>query len=169
MRSAHAIVANLTAAGYVVKHKHGRRNRYQIQAQLPLPEPASQEPAIGDVVALGDGARRNFGCLRLVTSMPTSTMVTSTSVGESRGSATGPDCHGPGGVAHRIQPAPQASPLTVILLGSRLKRREDGATSHGALGCLDGSEPVTGRSGVWHRRQSAVRRRCKGGAATLSR
>ena len=57
-RSAHAIVADLTAAGYLVKHKHGRRNRYQIQAHLPLPEPATQEPAIGDVLAMlaGDGA-----------------------------------------------------------------------------------------------------------------
>jgi hypothetical protein len=59
-RSAHAIVADLTAAGYLIKHKHGRRNRYQIQAQLPLPEPASQEPPIGDVLALltGDGAEQ---------------------------------------------------------------------------------------------------------------
>src|SRR5580700_8003271 len=57
-RSAHAIITDLTAAGYVVKQKHGRRNRYQIQAHLPLPEPASQEPAIGDVLALlvGDSA-----------------------------------------------------------------------------------------------------------------
>ena len=61
-RSAHAIVADLTTAGYVVKHKHGRRNRYQIQAHLPLPEPASQEPAIGDVLAMlvGDGAGQNL-------------------------------------------------------------------------------------------------------------
>ena len=61
-RSAHAIVADLTAAGYLVKHKHGRRNRYQIQAHLPLPEPASQEPAIGDVLALlvGDGAAQKL-------------------------------------------------------------------------------------------------------------
>ncbi len=51
-RSAHAIVADLTTAGYVVKHKHGRRNRYQIQAHLPLPEPATLEPAIGDVLAM---------------------------------------------------------------------------------------------------------------------
>jgi hypothetical protein len=51
-RSAQAIVADLTAAGYVAKQKHGRRNRYQIQEHLPLPEPASQEPAIGDVLAL---------------------------------------------------------------------------------------------------------------------
>jgi hypothetical protein len=57
-RSAHAIIADLTTAGYVVKHKHGRRNRYQIQAHLPLPEPASLGPAIGDVLAMlvGDGA-----------------------------------------------------------------------------------------------------------------
>lgn len=57
-RSAHAIVADLTAAGYVVKHKHGRRNHYQIQAHLPLPEPASQAPPIGEVLAMlvGDGA-----------------------------------------------------------------------------------------------------------------
>jgi predicted ArsR family transcriptional regulator len=51
-RSAHGIVTDLTAAGYVVKQKDGRRNRYQIQAHLPLPEPASKEPAIGDVLAL---------------------------------------------------------------------------------------------------------------------
>lgn len=51
-RSAHAIVTDLTAAGYLVKHKHGRRNRYHIQAHLPLPEPASQAPPIGDVLAL---------------------------------------------------------------------------------------------------------------------
>jgi hypothetical protein len=28
----------LTTAGYLVKQKDGRRNRYQIQAHLPLPE-----------------------------------------------------------------------------------------------------------------------------------
>ncbi len=58
-RSAHGIVTDLTAAGYVIKQKDGRRNRYQIQANLPLPEPATQEPAIGEVLALlaGAGAR----------------------------------------------------------------------------------------------------------------
>jgi len=59
-RSAYGIVTDLTVAGYVVKHKDGRRNRYQIQAHLPLPEPASQEPAIGDVLAIliGDEAKQ---------------------------------------------------------------------------------------------------------------
>ena len=58
-RSAYGIVTDLTTAGYAAKQKDGRRNRYQIQAHLPLPEPASQEPAIGDVLALlpGVGAR----------------------------------------------------------------------------------------------------------------
>ena len=56
-RSAHGIVTDLTAAGYVVKHKDGRRNLYQIQAHLPLPEPASKEPAIGEVLALLMGSR----------------------------------------------------------------------------------------------------------------
>ena len=57
-RSAYGIVTDLTTAGYVVKEKDGRRNRYQIQAHLPLPEPGSRAPAIGEVLAvlLGDGA-----------------------------------------------------------------------------------------------------------------
>jgi DNA-binding IclR family transcriptional regulator len=51
-RSAYGIVTDLADAGYVVKQKDGRRNRYEIQAHLPLREPASQEPAIGEVLAL---------------------------------------------------------------------------------------------------------------------
>jgi hypothetical protein len=61
-RSAYGIVTDLTAAGYVVKHKDGRRNRYQIQSHLPLPEPGSQELAIGEVLALltGNPARQQL-------------------------------------------------------------------------------------------------------------
>ena len=55
-RSAYGIVTDLSAAGYAVKRKDGRRNRYQIQAHLPPPEPASQQLAIGDVLALLAGA-----------------------------------------------------------------------------------------------------------------
>ena len=51
-RTAHGIVTDLTEAGYVVKQKDGRRNRYQIQAHLPLPEPTSREQTIGEVLAL---------------------------------------------------------------------------------------------------------------------
>ena len=55
-RSAYAIVTDLAEAGYVVKQKNGRRNRYQIQAHLPLPEPASRERTVGEVLALLAGA-----------------------------------------------------------------------------------------------------------------
>ncbi len=51
-RSAHAIVADLAQGGYVVKRKDGRRNRYQIEAHLPLAEPGTREPAVGDVLDL---------------------------------------------------------------------------------------------------------------------
>ena len=51
-RSAHGIITGLTAAGYVVKQKDGRRNRYQIQAHLPLPEPTSRERTVGEILAL---------------------------------------------------------------------------------------------------------------------
>jgi DNA-binding IscR family transcriptional regulator len=51
-RAAYGIVTDLAEAGYVVKQKNGRRNSYQIQAHLPLPEPSSQERTVGDVLAL---------------------------------------------------------------------------------------------------------------------
>jgi hypothetical protein len=37
---------------YVAKHKDGRRNRYQIQAHLPLPEPASPQAPTGKLLDL---------------------------------------------------------------------------------------------------------------------
>ena len=49
-RSAYSIVTDLTAAGYVVKDKDGRRNRYQIQPHLPLREAINQERTIGEVL-----------------------------------------------------------------------------------------------------------------------
>jgi predicted DNA-binding transcriptional regulator YafY len=55
-RTAYGIVTDLTAAGYVVKHKDGRRNRYQIQAHLPLPETDNRERTIGEILALLAGA-----------------------------------------------------------------------------------------------------------------
>jgi MarR family len=51
-RSAHGIVTDLAEAGYVIRQKDGRRNRYRIQAHLPVPEPGTRGPAIGEVVAL---------------------------------------------------------------------------------------------------------------------
>jgi MarR family len=51
-RRAHGIISDLTEAGYLVTQKDGRRNRYQVQAHLPVPEPGTREPAVGEVVAL---------------------------------------------------------------------------------------------------------------------
>jgi DNA-binding transcriptional ArsR family regulator len=57
-RSAYGIVTDLTEAGYIVKRKDGRRNRYQIQTHLPLPELTSRDRTLGEVLALftGDNA-----------------------------------------------------------------------------------------------------------------
>ena|SRR5208283_4939827 len=49
-RSAYGVVTDLAGAGYVVKQKDGRRNRYQIQAHLP--QPASRERTVGEILAL---------------------------------------------------------------------------------------------------------------------
>jgi hypothetical protein len=51
-RSAHGIVTELAEAGYLIRQKDGRRNRYQIQAHLPLPEPTSRDRTVGEVLAL---------------------------------------------------------------------------------------------------------------------
>jgi hypothetical protein len=51
-RSAFGILTDLTEAGYVVKEKNGRRNRYHIQAHLPLPEPDGRERTAGEILAL---------------------------------------------------------------------------------------------------------------------
>ena len=54
-RSAYGIVADLAQAGYIVKQKDGRRNRYEIQTHLPLPEPSAQERTLGEVLSLLTG------------------------------------------------------------------------------------------------------------------
>src|SRR5690349_24497425 len=51
-RSAFGIITDLVEAGYVVKEKDGRRNRYRVQAHLPLPEPTARERTVGEVLAL---------------------------------------------------------------------------------------------------------------------
>jgi DNA-binding MarR family transcriptional regulator len=51
-RRAFGIVTDLTDAGYVVKEKDGRRNRYRIQKHLPLREAVGRERTIGEVLEL---------------------------------------------------------------------------------------------------------------------
>jgi hypothetical protein len=58
-RSAHDIVSDLVDAGYVVKDKAGRRNRYRIQEHLPLRDPISRERTIAALT------RRSLSATRL--------------------------------------------------------------------------------------------------------
>jgi len=60
-RTAYGIVADLTEAGYVVKEKDGRRNRYHIQGHLPLRDSISEERPIGEVLDLLAGTKAQKG------------------------------------------------------------------------------------------------------------
>jgi len=51
-RTAYGIVADLSEAGYVVKERDGRRNRYQIRPHLPLRDNIARERRIGDMLEL---------------------------------------------------------------------------------------------------------------------
>jgi len=51
-RTAFDVVNDLASAGYVVKNKDGRRNRYEIQAHLPLREAIGRERTIGEVLEI---------------------------------------------------------------------------------------------------------------------
>jgi hypothetical protein len=54
-RRAFAIITDLAQAGYLVKEKNGRRNRYHVQAHLPLPEPDGRERTVGEILAVPTG------------------------------------------------------------------------------------------------------------------
>ncbi len=51
-RGAFGIVADLTESGHVVKTKQGRRNRYSVRTELPLPEPTQSQRSLGEVLEL---------------------------------------------------------------------------------------------------------------------
>jgi DNA-binding IclR family transcriptional regulator len=78
-RSAFAVVNDLVDAGYVVKEREGRRNRYTIQHHLPLPEQTARERTIGDVLDVlatgvdpqrGTGSRRTKATVRRSAASP---------------------------------------------------------------------------------------------------
>jgi DNA-binding transcriptional ArsR family regulator len=58
-RAAHRILSELVEEGYVLRERQGRRNRYQVKADLPLRHPLVQERRIGDLleVLLGEDGR----------------------------------------------------------------------------------------------------------------
>lgn len=51
-RRAYSVVADLAAAGYIVKERDGRRTRYQLQHDLPLEVPLGRTHTIGELLAL---------------------------------------------------------------------------------------------------------------------
>ena len=51
-RSAYSIVMDLSDDGYIVKEKQGRRNRYHIEPDMPLPETVGRRRTIGEVLKL---------------------------------------------------------------------------------------------------------------------
>jgi DNA-binding transcriptional ArsR family regulator len=57
-RTAYGIVTDLTEAGYVVKEKGGRRNRYHIEAHQPLRDSIGPEHTVGELLDLLIGTKQ---------------------------------------------------------------------------------------------------------------
>lgn len=59
-RAAHRIVGDLISAGYVVKQRNGRRNRYTVRDHLPLPDALARGQAVGALLTVfqAHGGRR---------------------------------------------------------------------------------------------------------------
>jgi Mn-dependent DtxR family transcriptional regulator len=51
-RTAYGLMIDLSEAGYVVKEKDGRRNRYHIQTHQPLRDAMNRERTIGELLDL---------------------------------------------------------------------------------------------------------------------
>lgn len=51
-RTAYGIVNDLVGAGYLLKEKDGRRNRYRIETALPIGNPIGREGTIGELLDL---------------------------------------------------------------------------------------------------------------------
>ncbi len=49
-RAAHRIVTELVDAGYLMRERYGRRNRYEISDDLLLPEPLAGERKLGELL-----------------------------------------------------------------------------------------------------------------------
>lgn len=51
-RAAFGIVTDLVEAGYVLKHRDGRRNRYRIQGDRPMPDAVLRQRTVSQLLAL---------------------------------------------------------------------------------------------------------------------
>ena len=51
-RAAHRIVSDLCEAGYVSRHREGRRNFYEIHPHMPLRPPAEGHHEVGEILSI---------------------------------------------------------------------------------------------------------------------
>src|SRR5918995_82045 len=58
-RAAHRIVGELVDAGYVTRRRVGRRSRYTIRVDLPIPDPPARPQRVGDLRAILRGHLAN--------------------------------------------------------------------------------------------------------------
>jgi DNA-binding transcriptional ArsR family regulator len=49
-RAAHRILSELVEEGYVLRERHGRRNRYEVKPELPLRHPLVQGREVGELI-----------------------------------------------------------------------------------------------------------------------
>jgi DNA-binding transcriptional ArsR family regulator len=57
-RAAHRILSELVEAGYVLREREGRRNRYQVKPDLPLRHPLVKGREVGDLLEVLLGPAR---------------------------------------------------------------------------------------------------------------
>ena len=55
-RAVHRIVVELAAAGYITRERNGRRTRYTINAEFPLPDPIARQQNVGALLGVLAGA-----------------------------------------------------------------------------------------------------------------
>lgn len=62
-RAAHRILSQLIDDGYVLREKEGRRNRYEVVAELPMRHPLVERGRVGDLleVLVRAGTRHSAG------------------------------------------------------------------------------------------------------------
>jgi DNA-binding Lrp family transcriptional regulator len=58
-RAAHRIVGELVEAGYVTRRRVGRRNRYTVRTDLPVPDIFARNRPVGDLLSVLGASDRN--------------------------------------------------------------------------------------------------------------
>lgn len=60
-RSAHKVLSELVEEGYVLRERHGRRNRYKVKPELPLRHPLVREREVGELLEAMSRPERDSG------------------------------------------------------------------------------------------------------------